>query len=179
MAREIHSLIERLRALTPEVRGAGELSWGARGKDHRSQIRESLRAELGVEDLEESPPRPADWSVSISHSRREGGWLAVPRPFRIGFDVEELSRIQPRIIERTCTPQEIAAAPNPAYLWSAKEAYYKALEHEQPEAMTQISIDRWSEIEPGIYEFRAKNLERGILIATGESTFAACLIASN
>lgn len=180
MAREILTLIDCLKPLVPGIRGLSAPEWGAHAGDHRSRIRDSLRDTLNIsEGMELSPPRSTDWSISISHSRKEGGWLAVPRPARIGFDIEQIERIQPHIIERTCDRQEIAGCPNPAFLWSAKESLYKALEHEQPQAVTQLKINDWKKLNSNIFSFSSGRGDFGVLVVDEESIFAASLLVSN
>lgn len=175
MAQGFSTLIKEVHKVLPTARGEGQALWNAKVIDHREQIRDSIRASLGDSGLSKSPPRPLDWSVSISHSSVFGGWLAVPRPHRIGFDVELSGRIQPRIIERVCSRQEMAECPNPAFLWCAKESYFKALEHEQPETITQLTVTNWTVLGAGVFTFQPEKNISGILVEDTGIYYCACL----
>lgn len=178
MAQGFSTLIQEIQKILPAARGEGQSNWNANVSDHRQQIRASLRASLGGEGFDDSPPRPLNWSVSISHARFFGGWLAVPRPHRVGFDVEVSERIQPRIIERVCSRQEVAECPNPAFLWCAKESYYKCMEHDQPETISQLTVSNWKAMAPGIFTFQPEKNIRGILIEDANAYYCACLRVS-
>ena len=179
MAQGFSTLMQKIHKVLPSSRGEGQALWNAKALNHREQIRESMRTSLGGGGFGDSPPRPLDWSVSISHSSTFGGWLAVPRPHRVGFDVELAERIQPRIIERVCSRQEIAECPNPAFLWCAKESYYKALEHEQPETITQLNVTDWKVIGGGVFTFHPEKNISGILVEDAGVYYCACLRVSN
>ncbi len=124
------------------------------------------------------PPKSSKWSISISHAAHFGGWLAIPLPMRVGFDVEENRRITPAIVERMSTKQEIAECPNPNYLWCAKESYFKALAQDQPQAITQLTIGNWQQIEPHVFSFAASPHKPGTgwIVAQEPFLFGACLV---
>jgi hypothetical protein len=178
MASGFSTLIQEIHKIIPSARGEGGAVWKSGAEEHRELIRESMRSSLGGGGFNDSPPRPKDWSVSISHCRSFGGWLAVPRPHRIGFDAEESSRVQVRIVERVCSRQEIAECPDPAYLWSAKEAYFKALEHEQPQTITELTVRDWMPMGSGIFHFAPEKNMRGILIEDAGLYYCACIRVS-
>lgn len=115
---------------------------GEFGPMDRLAIRRSITAALGGDVLDLSRrPHVDGWYVSVSHSGDVGGWVASRTP--IGFDVERIARLRPELIARVATPDEIAAAPDPKWLWPAKEAAFKAMDP-QPETMPQIQITGWN-----------------------------------
>jgi hypothetical protein len=186
MADPFAQLIIHLRALEPGVRGQAGREWGADYPNYRRLIRASIaetftdwrREDLTLlKDLAQ-PPRPHNHSVSIAHTRDFGGWLAVPRPARIGWDAEVKSRIHPRVIERVCQPAEIEQAPQTAYLWPAKEAFFKALEDEQPEVLHRLTVAEWNRLAPGAWTWKGLGGREGggVLLDSGVWIFAACLI---
>jgi hypothetical protein len=157
MADGFQQLIAHLRDRAPGALGDARAEWGARHHDHQTGGRRLIRAgiaaklksfNLSPEDLFhienlQAPPRPAGWSLSISHAMDLGGWLAVPRPSTVGFDIEDTRRLKLRLIERICTAEEIAAAPDTLLLWSAKEASYRCLEARQPQVITDLTLRSW------------------------------------
>ena len=114
MATGFQRLSIELAKLEPSLKANGNPGMGSEIDDHRRLIRASLQeylpGEQGLEDLN-SIPRPENWSISISHSKNFGGWLAVKRPKQVGFDCELQSRIRPEVIQRISTPEEIARCP--------------------------------------------------------------------
>lgn len=83
-------------------------------------------------------PKTKDWNFSISHSDKIGGYLQSDQI--IGMDIERSERVQRRIIQRVSTEKEMAEAPGPDYLWTAKEAVFKAL---SLEVMSQAVVGKW------------------------------------
>ena len=76
------------------------------------------------------PSRP-DLSVSLSHCRRAVA-VAISHEGRVGIDVESRRRMSDGLVERVCTPEELAAvraAADPVMaflqLWTRKEAVLK------------------------------------------------------
>src|SRR5205085_2510007 len=100
-------------------------------------------------------------SVSISHTTNFGGWIAVPRPAQIGWDVELAERIKMPIIQRVCSKEEIAEAPRPEFLWCAKESFYKALEDQQPPTIIDLSIAEWTSLAPDMWSFKGYGPRNG------------------
>jgi 4'-phosphopantetheinyl transferase EntD len=85
-----------------------------------------------------------EWNISVSHTLDIGGWVAVPRLYSVGFDIEMRQRLKREVLERIASPAEIAAAPDPVFLWAAKEACFKALAGQgQPAAISDIAIQGW------------------------------------
>lgn len=97
-------------------------------------------------------PKTNDWNFSISHSDKIGGYIQSDQI--LGMDIERSNRVQRRIIQRVSTEKEMAEAPGPDYLWTAKEAVFKAL---SLEVMSQVVVCEW---QPCLFEntfkFRAK-----------------------
>lgn len=158
MAGGFQRLISLVHKHHPELRSQGTSLWGAKEQNYRANIRVSLKEVLQpaekVDDLSK-PPKSAVWSISISHAANFGGWVAIPLPARIGFDVEEGRRISEAVIARMSTEIERKDSPNPSFLWCAKEAYFKALAQDQPQAITQLNISDWELVEPDFYSFKA------------------------
>jgi hypothetical protein len=72
--------------------------------------------------------------------------MAVTRPLQVGWDVERADRIQIKTVERVCSAEEVAAAPEVGFLWCAKEAFFKALEDEQPLILSALTITGWEAV---------------------------------
>jgi hypothetical protein len=179
MAGGFQRLIAQVHKHHPELRFQGTSLWGAAEAGYRDNIRASLREVLKPEENDLSkPPKSNTWSISISHAKHFGGWVAVPLPARIGFDVEEGRRISPAVIERMSTEQERKDCPNPAFLWCAKEAYFKALAQDQPQAITQLNISDWECVEADLYSFKAMPHKpgRGWVLSHEPFLFGICLV---
>lgn len=164
MAGGFQRLITALQPHASGIRGEAGAAWGSNHRGSRELIRESVSAALPDLDNEQKNklrklggrPLPAGWSLSISHTLELGGWMAVPLPAHIGYDVETASRVQMNLIRRVCSDAEITEAPQPAFLWAAKEACYKSLPPEsQPDTFTALAITGWQESVPGLFVFRA------------------------
>ena len=83
-------------------------------------------------------PKTADWNFSISHSDKIGGYIQSDQI--IGMDIERSERVQKKIIQRVSSEQEMSEAPGSDYLWTAKEAVFKAL---SLEVMSQVVVTDW------------------------------------
>ncbi|PWU16398.1 MAG: hypothetical protein C5B49_10555 [Bdellovibrio sp.] len=110
------------------------------------------------EQLSQATGRFAEFS--ISHARGLGGfaaigtesWSMVP----LGFDIEESVRLRPDLVARIAVKLDDArpAGLNMSFIWSAKEASFKALHgDDQPSVITGISLRQWHELEKGVWEF--------------------------
>lgn len=83
------------------------------------------------------PPRLLPLSLSISHTGHWGLAALCPQAAAaVGADIEQVTRLEPRLVEAICTPGELAqvrARPHDQQdllitaLWSGKEAALKAL----------------------------------------------------
>lgn len=179
-------LLNHLKARQPGVRGEARSTWGAQTIGYRREIRQSIASTLSDwrhEDFRtlhelDQPPRPFNYSISISHTRDFGGWIAVPRPAQIGWDIELKDRIRPDLVERVCDTEDISMAPEAGFLWCAKEAFFKSLEDDQPDVLTVLNIGEWKKTPGGTYTFAGlgpRNSE-GILLEGSGWIMAACLI---
>jgi hypothetical protein len=173
-------LLNLLQTLVPECEGAAHAIWGSDHPAHREQIRQSLMQRFADPELLnlKQIPRLKDRSISISHTRDFGGWLATPRPVQVGWDIEHQSRIREVIVRRTCTEQEIARAPHFSFLWSAKESLYKALEAQQPATVQELSIASWQALGPALWSLRSQQpyFGDGLLLQSKNSIVAACVV---
>lgn len=97
-------------------------------------------------------PKSNDWNFSISHSDKIGGYIQSDQI--IGMDIERSDRVQRRVIQRVSSEKEMAEAPGPDYLWTAKEAVFKAM---SLEVMSQAVVGEWQACSfANTFKFRAK-----------------------
>lgn len=102
-----------------------------------------------------SNPETRGCFVSISHCPLAGGYAWITKPWQVGFDLEVSERVTHSIAERVSSPQELAKAPGPHFLWAAKEATFKSLlGPHQPDLMTQVTTQFWFEDTPDHFTFR-------------------------
>ena len=96
--------------------------------------------------FEHSPPTSTTHSVSITHSPGGTGFAWIRHPSRVGIDMEKLSRISIPVIQRVSEPAEIGQAPNPLFIWSAKEAAFKSYwgTRNQPSLISEVIVSDWS-----------------------------------
>lgn len=143
--------------------------WGSQNPQYRTLIQAELSTLIANPKLH----------TSISHCPGLGAIIAAPQP--IGIDVEVFTRVEPRVVARISSAQEVAQSPNPASLWCAKEACFKALRaFNQPSVISKISVGDWKKIDSQFETFRFLNPEdfnspsesRGAIINLGEFTCA-------
>jgi hypothetical protein len=181
VADQFQRLIDKVREFHPSV-----LAVAGTGTIDRNIIRASLALGLPhltddekalMLDLNHRPSLP-DWSISVSHSPVYGGWVAIERPWQIGFDLESLPRIQPATVARIAAPDEIAASPDTRFLWSAKEAYFKALETYQPLTISELKIGEWELKGENFWTYRGygEHPGQGYLCVYGELLIALSLV---
>lgn len=109
--------------------------WGSDHSQSRPRIREYLLHQFGPDcdgdilDLSRLPELRSGY-LSISHCPGLGGFAFDPH--WVGFDIEVTNRVTPELAARIGNIEEFAAAPNPAALWCAKEAIFKALRWAKP-----------------------------------------------
>jgi hypothetical protein len=138
----------------------------AGGGDHPTQ-RLNLRHELirlaGVPasahdeflKLEKIPKLNRGFS-SLSHCGEQGVVALADVP--VGADLEEISRVQMKIVLRVSQDQELEGASGPASLWAAKEAAYKALRaYSQPTLLSQVEIGGWKKLTSQYETFQLRN----------------------
>ena len=145
--------------------------WGSSQPEHRFKIRqfiaENVRACGGPDRTEdildlEKVPALSNSQVSISHCLQYGVIAFAQNP--VGVDVEELPRLQDKIVARMSNESEMSQAPSAASLWVAKEAAYKALKSfAQPQVLSQLEIGMWQALDSHSETFALLN----------HSTFAA------
>lgn len=126
----------------PELKWDLRPEWKSSTPNHREEIHRAKKQ------------LPENWFSSISHCGKAGGFVAVPAPFRIGFDIEEIARVSDQAAKRVCDDPEIefAEAPSASSLWVAKEAAFKGLfEINQPTTVSEIEIGPW--------EIKSKHME--------------------
>lgn len=152
--------------LDPSLQPRGRMSpdWAGSDLAHRLMIRQDIVAQLpGLTPSEKTQlvdlnqrPQSERWSMSVSHTRSHGGWLALRQPMNVGFDMEMRSRVHGQLLGRMATPEERALAPLPALLWPAKEAVFKAIPAAcQPPVITAIELTAWVALGSDLYQFSA------------------------
>ena len=73
-------------------------------------------------------------------------------PYRIGLDAEVTSRIKTHNVSFLSKKMELDNMPNPACLWTAKEAAFKCL-YPMKSQISQIKVDRWEVVSKELYDF--------------------------
>ncbi|MFP5518795.1 MAG: 4'-phosphopantetheinyl transferase superfamily protein [Bdellovibrionia bacterium] len=135
--------------------------WGANNENYRQNIRSFLQNKLQstepiILDLEQPLTLFREQFISISHSPETGVVALATQP--LGIDVESLTRITPKLVERISQPKELLTSPLPQVLWSAKEAAFKALVHfAQPQTMSQIEIGNWRNLDKNLFSYQVLN----------------------
>lgn len=157
MAYDVLGVLKRLQAFEPGLVGVFSENFSAATSAYRIRIRQSIRKRLAPQaeelmDLEKLPDLPT-WSISISHGEKLGGWIAVPKPYGVGLDIERRERITAKLAERIAQDGELEQIPDPSLLWGAKESYFKALGDLQPTAITQLRIENWIADSTGGWRF--------------------------
>ena len=104
-------------------------------------------------------PESIDGFFSISHSPKLGGFSYSN--LKHGFDLEAIERISKPVIQRTCTSDEVDSAPNPKFLWVAKEAALKAVSKNKGEFLvTDLVCENWvSHFETSVYSYRINSIK--------------------
>ncbi len=107
------------------------------------------------------PPHLPSRSLSLSHCFGLGGMIisesAQPS---ISFDLEQKNRIKAKTVAYISQEEELSQAPNPATLWSAKEAVFKSLNKFVIQAyMKQIIIFSWKIISSNGYDHSSKGYD--------------------
>ncbi len=183
MAFDVSRIRQLLRQFDSHTLSQFSVEFASSQPQYRKRLRHDIEDTLSVVNepekgqllnLDERPDLE-EWSISISHCKKLGGWCATPKPGRVGLDIEEKSRIELRLIERVTTSQEIKAAPHFSYLWCAKEAYFKALAGDQPVTISELTIQKWRESEGPIWHFESPSLQ-GALIEHGDLLIAVARV---
>ena len=168
-----------------------DTKWNSTETNHRSEIRNCMAKDfsahfsrLQLAQLNDLTWRPeaSDGSLSISHCQALGGFAYSK--LRVGFDVEEISRISHKILKRTSGEAEIAECPVPEFLWVAKESGFKALSAGTGDLVISdlVCTDWQSHIENQVFSFRLKSektldfgLNKGFIFSEGVCLFAVFL----
>lgn len=164
----------------PGARGEVRESFGAQTPGYRDAIRAHLARTLNLDDPDvrdlSTPPAPAAWSVSVSHTQDLGGWMALAKPARIGFDLELRARVREAVIRRMCGADEVRLVGDPALLWSAKEAMFKCVAVEaQPTSLSALTVTGWQRLGPDEFRFTGGPVREGFVVATAKYAAALCL----
>jgi hypothetical protein len=164
--------------------------WGSVATNNRQLIRESIAqhfskhypdTQIEVADLAKRPA-VSDWSLSVSHAKELGGWLATPAPNRTGLDIESEARLTAAPVERISTPEEIKLAPNIKFLWCAKEAAFKALREKQPVVVSRMNIQSWTALSSTLWSFTgsyAKSAYQGVVFVDSGHVIAMAIASQN
>lgn len=171
-------MIERVRSILnlPGLQLFTDPEFGSRQPDHRKRIREAIFANFpdspGVLDLGLLPELNGA-SVSISHTQTLGGYALSPGLTLIGFDLELTSRISSSQLQRVSRYQpESKASPGPEFLWTAKEASFKAVAVSLGlRVLADVVILNWVKEDDASYFFEAEHF-KGVAWSAGDYTYA-------
>ena len=134
--------------------------WGSLTPQHRQKMREFLLSQQQTQvPLADPLTRIGERYCSLTHSTERGVIAIDSTP--VGVDLEKNARVQARVVARIAnSPKELERMPNPAALWTAKEASFKALSSfAQPPVMSHLEIGGWRESQDGLVFFELKNAE--------------------
>lgn len=155
--------------------------WGSSTSDYRTELRRSLKKYFQIyypdqvnstlTDLKKLPVTER-FFISISHCPEFGCFVVSSKP--VGLDVERLDRLKKEIIERVCTEKELADAPEPQLLWSAKEAVFKC--SHVYKVLSDAKIDQWIPSQNETFQFSNANQLGWI---KKSSTHMAALVVKN
>ncbi len=168
-----------------------DTKWNATIPGHRAEIRNCMARDFSAHFSRQQlaqlndftwVPQTSDGHVSISHCQLLGGFAYSK--FRIGFDVEEKSRISVKILKRTSDDSEFTGCPLPQFLWVAKEAGFKALSAGGSDlVLSDLTCSDWrSHNENQLFSFRLNSkktldfgLNKGFIFSEGVCLFAVFL----
>ena len=169
-------------------------TWSSASPNHRSLVREALRATTGgdtsVLDLDRIPVLPQH-SVSISHCKAVGGFVIGPKSAVIGFDVEvnnRLTGMKLSLVAHDST--ELSEAPSLQAFWCIKEAAFKCLRGaNQPRGLKDLRVGNWQFAASGpwsIYRCKIQRIDgRGVSgftalsVDDGTLSYAICAKANS
>jgi phosphopantetheinyl transferase (holo-ACP synthase) len=135
----------RLHLRTPDLQVLARPEWGSHNPEHRELIHKERDSIL--------KNSPFNLHSSIAHTLGMG--ILVLSKHAVGVDAEVVNRAQDKVVARVSSPEDVAAAPNSASLWTAKEATFKALRpYNQPSVLSDISIGSWVNIDSQCETFR-------------------------
>ena len=133
---------------------------------HRMDLRENIAQTILQRDpqantknlfnLEELPSTPG-YSISLSHCPNGSAYILADNNDLVGLDIESIARVTQPIIQRISSPLEITNTPKPEYLFSAKEATWKALNKKLSlQTISQLTTKNWQQIETHWYQFETR-----------------------
>ena len=108
----------------------------------------SSKKPLLPRDIETAFPYPIHQNISF---RRKNSKFEKS-PHRIGLDVEVTSRVKTHSVSFLSKKVELDNMPNPACLWTAKEAAFKCL-YPTKFQISQITIEYWKAVSKRLYNF--------------------------
>lgn len=143
-----------------------DTKWSSKNQNYRQEIRTFLASHFSAHFSREQlaqlsdlnrRPEASDVFISISHCALLGGFALSQ--FKVGFDVEESSRISQNILKRVCAEEELQACPKTEFLWVAKEAGFKALSQTNTALVIgDLQCSDWqSYFENQVFSFRLKS----------------------
>lgn len=152
--------------------------------DFRLQIRNKIYNKLFLSNFPDWMtdldilPETDEYSISISHCPSYSGFACIKKPLSIGIDIESAERMKAPLIERISSAEERAKLLTPSYIWSAKEAAWKACQKTHSiEVMSQIETCEWRQVKPHTLQFKVqfngKKLDGIGLCVLEEDTFLA------
>jgi 4'-phosphopantetheinyl transferase EntD len=108
---------------------------------------DKLRAEMMTVDIpvdwSSSPPKVNQGAVSLTHSPVGGAIVYSVFSESLGIDVEDSIRLHSKLVERVSSKSELSDVPNIKYLWTAKEAAFKALSTYGITTLSDVQIFNW------------------------------------
>lgn len=132
-------------------------------KQLSDELRERANLHFDLSDLTE-PPQISPLFASISHTSVCGGYVISRTP--IGFDIELSTRVSERALARIASDDEMLKLSDhklsPAYLWTAKEAAFKAissLKGEKLSVISQLQVGNWQKLSSQVETFSVLNLQ--------------------
>lgn len=154
----------------PLFLGDVQSAWGAEQPQHRLLLKKAAQGSV---------------YFSVSHCPVMGGFVGLtpehPLSLQVGFDLEEVERVNATTADRVGNPKDHGFASSTASLrWSAREAAFKALQGPcQPQVISQIALTDWRPREHEIvqFQFAATGTSPGLGYAwsDGEIQFALTL----
>lgn len=163
-------LEEKLKAMhilvDPTLQIVVSENWNSTIRDYRALIRHYLGDNYAPHFTREQWAQLYDLNwvpdamkgfFSISHNQTIGGFSYSE--MKHGFDVELKKRISTAILKRTSNEIEYMNAPEPEFLWVAKESGFKALGTPTNNLLLPdlICLDWESHSEKNIWSFRIKS----------------------
>ncbi len=145
-----------------------DAKFGSQTTGHRENIRKNIVSvyspllstweKKAILDLV-SLPVGENLFFSISHTKSAGGYATCER--RMGFDIEETSRISQEIINRMCSIDELKNCPDVRFLWSAKESSFKCISNLN--LVSEVKVTNWVKISENFYSFSANGSLHGFI----------------